>query len=197
MVEKMFLGIHYTYRRAIPVTLIKEYCWCPAIPWIVYNYGFEPDYTPSMIEGFEYRAKRRLDEVADRLGLPEPRRYEVFVLSRKLGVYGYIDIVAGSKRLTVVEVKAFKTKRWKHFEKQLIVYAAIVNSELGPVNKAILVLGKKTISIEIMDRDIAIAKKLIDEVRRAIESPEPPRVNHVKNKCLYCRYRRLCPVYST
>ncbi len=190
----MRLEISLELRRSIPVTLVKEYCWCPAIPWIAVNYGVEPPLTPSMEEGIAYRSRVRLDEIAEELRLPEPRMYEVFVSSKKLGVHGYIDIVAGRGRYTVVEVKAFESRRWKHFRSQLILYALLVNAELGPVRRSILVLGRRVIDVAVTDSDILYAKKLVEEVWRTILSPEPPRIQIVEQKCRYCRYRRLCPL---
>ncbi|NPA96869.1 MAG: hypothetical protein GXO32_04655, partial [Crenarchaeota archaeon] len=50
----------YTLRRSIPVTIIKEYYWCPTIPWIIYNYGAQPELTPSIERGLELRKTRDL-----------------------------------------------------------------------------------------------------------------------------------------
>jgi len=188
------IGASYELRKSIPATMVKEYLWCPAIPWIIHNYGAQPELTPSMERGLEFRKSRNLEEVANRFSLPTPRRYEVFVASKKLGAHGYIDIVAGSKHLVVAEVKAFKTKRWQHFKAQLLTYAAIANAEIAPVRKAMLILGTKAIEIEVTQQDLEWIKRTIDKIKKVIESPEPPPVNPIPNKCRYCTYRKHCPI---
>jgi len=193
LVAAMLSRMCIELRSSIPVTMVKEYCWCPTIPWIIYSYGVEPPTTPSMDAGTELRKVLRLEEVADRLGLPHPRRYEAFLASRKLGIHGYVDIVAGSNRFIVVEVKAFPSKRWKHFRYQLLAYALLVNATMGPVRRAILAMGSRAIDIEVTQHEIEKTKRIIEEVRKVILSPEPPRVTPIENKCRYCRYRRLCP----
>jgi len=177
----------------IPVTLVKEYAWCPLIPWLIYNTGFEPPETPSMERGVEESKAMSLEEAAERASLPQPRRFNVYVESRRLGVKGFIDVVAGSRRLVVAEVKAFRSKRWGHFRAQLMVYAALANSALGPVAEAVLVMGGDVKRFPVTDRDLAEARRLIDETRRVLASPEPPRVTQPEAKCFYCRYRKMCP----
>ena len=179
--------------RTIPVTLVKEFEWCPAIPWIIANYGAEPWVTPSMEAGKRWRRSVDLEELANRLSLPKPRRYEVFVASRKLGLHGYIDIVAGTKPITVAEIKAFNARRWRHFRTQLIAYAALANAEIAPVRRAVLVMGTRAIDITVTDRDIHNLRNTVEKIRKIIESPEPPPVNQHPNKCSYCTYRKHCP----
>lgn len=188
MIEVLRLSIS----RSIPVTIVKEYCWCPMIPWIIYNYGIEPALTPSMARGIEFSRNRDISKIVSELDLPEPIRFEVFLESKALGVYGYIDIVAGSRWYIVGEAKAFRSRRWEHFKIQLYTYALIVNSCLGPVREAILIMGGDIYRWTLSDRDIAIVRDIVKRVRDVITSPEPPRISIVEEKCRYCRYRRLC-----
>ncbi len=178
--------------RSIPVTIVKEYCWCPMIPWIMYNYGIEPPLTPSMEMGIELSRRRDISMIIDGIELPKPIRFELFLESRSLGLYGSIDIVAGSRWYVVGEVKAFRARRWMHFKIQLMAYALIVNSSLGPVREAVLLMDRDIHRWRISDRDIYIVKDIVRRVREVISSPEPPRVSVVEEKCRYCRYRRFC-----
>ncbi|RLG82961.1 MAG: hypothetical protein DRO39_08960, partial [Thermoprotei archaeon] len=85
-------------RQLLAPTTVKEYCYCPAIPWIQWNYLVEPRPTPSMELGSEAKVPK-LEEVAERVGLPKPRRYEVYVVDRVHGLAGKLDAVGGARSL--------------------------------------------------------------------------------------------------
>ncbi len=130
--------------------------------------------------------------VANELGLPKPVRYEVYLISRRLGIAGIVDIVAGSKRLVVVEVKKFRRRWFKHFEVQLKFYAYLVTKELAPVTTAILKLNNYVVKYRVEFEDLKIIEELVNRVREVKESPKPPTVNPDINKCGICWYRRYC-----
>lgn len=194
--KKLRTHIALEYSRTLPVTLVKEMMWCPVIPWIIRNYGIEPPYTPSMMIGVEIQKRLDLEKVSEELGLPKPIKTSVYVEDKALGLHGVVDIVAGSRRLHVVEVKAFKrrVKHSKHFLTQLKVYAVMVYRTLGPVEKAHLYMDGVTHTIAIREQTFAEVKQVVEKLWRVVSSPEPPQITRVPGKCSYCRYRRFCPI---
>ncbi len=181
--------------RLLAATLVKEMAWCPAIPWIVANYGIEPPLTPSMEMGIEHHRTVDREELAERLGLPTPRMYQVYLEDPRLGIYGVIDIVAGNRRrLFIAELKAFRTRRIQHFEAQLYTYALLANRRLGAVHQALLCTRDR---VRRYDVDLYVLRKAmgyVEKLWRIVTSPEPPMVSQDPRKCAYCRYRKLCPV---
>ncbi|MCX8196366.1 MAG: CRISPR-associated protein Cas4 [Acidilobaceae archaeon] len=177
----------------LSASLVKEYSYCPTLPWLMANYEAYEQPTPSMEEG----KRRALDKraVAEELKLEQPWRFEVALASKRLGLKGVVDIVAGSRSYTVVELKAFERnlKRSHHFRDQLLIYALLVNDVLGPVRRAVLYLGKRALDMPVGERELSRARELIERTRRAVSSPEPPRGTPSPGKCLYCSFRRLCP----
>lgn len=169
---------------------IKQFIYCPMITWIRSNYLVEEPSNPNMELG-----KISIDEkelIAKELNLPQPIRYEVHIVSKKLKAAGVVDIVAGSKRATVVEVKKFYRHQVNHFETQLKFYAYLVNAELTPVHKAILKVGNKVLNYLISGEELRRVEELIRKVREVREKPNPPTVNTPPNKCIKCWYRRYC-----
>ena len=198
MVERRY-GMHQLYVSGkLSVTMVKEYLWCPAIPWIAINYGIEPPLTISMREGIQFQQSMDRARLAEELELPSPRRFEVYVESSRYRLYGVIDIVAGSKRTTIVEIKAFEKKKYfHHFEIQLMVYALLVTEKIAPVHKAILYMKSKPRIYEVSLYWLEKARIVIEKLWKTILSPEPPRISQDPRKCSYCRYRRLCPIVET
>jgi len=187
------------YEDYLTVADLKEYEYCPAIPWINRNLGYVTEATPSMDLG-KARASREFKvRVAEELSLPKPYRVEVPVVSRRLRVRGVVDLVAGDRRLAVVEVKAFKRRRdrARHFRLQLAAYALLANESLGPVRHAILYLGGDVVRLDVT-RDLLVeAESKIRRLWEVVGSEKPPVVRQPPGKCLYCWYRRVCPVSSS
>ena len=181
------------YSSRIPVTMVKDHVYCPAIPWIKRFLGYTEPRSPSM-ETARVDASYK-EKVAKDLGLPKPWRIEVPVQGKSLPLRGVVDIIAGNRRLTVVEVKAYNRRldRSSHFKIQLLIYAYLVNESIGPVREAILHMPDRI-------HRVVVTSELLEEARRAAESAiktlsseDPPRPRQPSRKCSYCWYRRVCP----
>ena len=181
---------YYLFKDYVTPWDVKQYVYCPMIPWIIHHLGVSEPATESMEEGsvgVEYK-----EEIAKKLGLPRPWRFEVELIDDELGVRGKIDIIAGSRSLVIVEVKRYYRRRVEHFQAQLLVYALLANRLIGPVRKALLVVGDKVREL-IVDKDLlAYAYKLVEKTWNSILDEKPPIVNQVSGKCATCWYRRYC-----
>ena len=180
----MKLAPYTSSRPFVTPLMVKEYVYCPAIPWIQWNYGVEPEPTPSMEGGSEAKVPR-LSDIAEAVGLPRPRRFELFIVDRNHGVSGRIDAVGGSRRrgFEVLEYKAFPRGRIRHFRAQLLVYMLVVNTTLGPVRKGHLVVGNRHLVIEATEEALREAEQLVEATARVVDSPDPPPVHVVEAKC--------------
>ena len=183
----------------VSVTELKEFAYCPMIPWIHRYLGFYTEPTESMSVARERADSSFKERVAERLGLPRPWRFEVPVRSRELGLRGVVDILAGERRYVVVEVKYYRRKRRRltHFRRQLLAYTLIVNETLGPVREAILYNGGEVIRIPVSREVLEEIRRYVKALRRVLESEAPPVVNQQPSKCSYCWYRHVCPMAST
>lgn len=183
---------YYLYKDYITPWDVKQYVYCPLIPWITHHLGVSEPPTESMLLGGELDASHK-EEIAGKLGLPKPWRIEVEVEDNELGLHGKVDIIAGRKRLIVVEVKRYERISIEHYKAQLLVYALLVTRRLGPVSKAILVYGDKAIEYPVTSEDLVIARKLVEKTIKTIDNEKPPITNQNPRKCRTCWYRKYCP----
>ncbi|MCE4599087.1 MAG: CRISPR-associated protein Cas4 [Desulfurococcales archaeon] len=183
----------YSFNSTLTVSMVKQYSYCKAIPWIMEYYGLTERPTPSM-KGGVVDADFKL-KVAEELGLPRPWRVEVRVYNKELALSGVVDIIAGNRPYTVVEVKSFRRRvKWSgHFKDQLMVYALLVTKTLGAVREAILYMGGSAYRFKVTQEDLQRAERLIESTKRILESEEPPLPRQPSRKCSYCWYKRVCP----
>lgn len=171
---------------------VKQYAYCPVIPWIAWNYGFREPETYSMVRGREERRQRLLK--LQEMGFTPPIRIDVQLYSQRFKLAGVADAITGGRRRTVVEVKAFKRKKYNHFRVQLMVYALLSEEVLGPTIRAALILGSRLKLWDVTLEALMETKRLVLKTRAAVESERPPRTQ-LSGKCLSCWYRRFCPYH--
>ncbi len=185
-----------SYDRGLVTAVdVKDYVYCPAIPWLRRVHGVLERPTPSMESGaVDVGFKER---VAAELGLPEPRRFEVRVTDGELGLTGVIDIVAGPReRLVIVEVKAGVRRPQRHHIAQLKVYALLAWRKLGRVRRAALYTPAEVVWVTVDSTLLEEARLLVERARTVIYSEAPPQLRQPEAKCRYCFYSQRCPVRS-
>lgn len=177
----------------IEVSLIKNFLYCQMIPYINYNYDFYEPTTESMNQG----KKLKPFEAAHNLNLPKPWKQEVKIIDKELGVSAKVDLIAGENNFHILEVKAFRRKieMSYHFRDQLLIYAYLVDKNLGKVAKAHLYMGGETFSFDINSYSLDYAKSLILKFKDMISKEEPPKIKPVLAKCKSCWYRHVCPAH--
>lgn len=181
----------------ITVTLVKQYAYCPMIPWIMKYMDYQGEATASMETGKEKATPGFKEEVARRLGLPRPYRIEYPVEYKPLGIKGIVDVIAGRGRLAVLEVKVYRrNRRWLgHFKTQLLTYAYIVEKTIGPVHEAVLYNGGEVVRVRPTRQHYNQIEGIIRNLSKALSNEHPPVTRQNPRKCSYCEYRRLCPNY--
>lgn len=169
---------------------VKQYAYCPAIPWIARAFNAREPETYSMKLGRGEREGRRAELAS--LGFERPIRLDVEMYSPSLRMAGICDAVCGSRWYTVVEVKAFKRKKLGHFRAQLMAYALLCETCLGPARRAALVIAGRPLFWDVGTRVLEETRKLAQRVREVVESERPPLVQ-ASSKCSSCWYKRFCP----
>ncbi|ADL18413.1 CRISPR-associated protein Cas4 [Acidilobus saccharovorans 345-15] len=178
---------------AVTGTAVKDYSYCPALPWLKVRLGLREPETWGMRAGRSLRAS----DVAYKLGLERPWLEEVPLRDRGLGAAGVVDLVSGSGRLRVLEVKAFRAagERLRPFANQLKFYALLANRLLGRVREAYLYHGGDLLALEVDGHVLREAEELVARVRDVLESEEPPRA-YRSERCSSCWFRRVCPAWD-
>jgi len=186
--------VQLSYNNYIPTYLVKEYEWCPLIPWIIANSVYDPPTTPSMEKGIEtHRDQNSLEEVAKTLELGD-YILEILLVSRKHRVVGLVDILSRKAKL-LVDVKYTEKKPPRSHIAQLETYTLLAWHNNIPVYKALIVNHKTEIlySLEVDNYTLERARKRVEKTWKIIQSPDPPLVQQPQEKCNYCRYRTRCP----
>lgn len=167
-------------KQEISSSLVKEYIYCPLIPWIISKYGVVEPPTESMVQGLEEKEKKGLGQVRAR-----SRRYRVSCI---------VDEVRREKNgIVVVEYKKFKTRRYLRYKFQLLAQVLAVQETIGPVRKAVLSMAGKIIEYTVTQEDLEQVKRVIEELRKVMEDDKPPAINPDPRKCSSCWYKRFCP----
>ncbi len=157
-------------------TLVKEYIYCPVIPWIIYNYGVASPPTDSMELG-----KSR-----------ETRQF--YVKNRKYRASAIIDdIVYLGKEAIIVEYKMFPSKSIHRYIEQVKASALIAQEEISHVRKALLNIGEEEKHIEISEDLLKDSKRLLNKIYNTITNDEPPPKTVYPRHCRNCWYKRYCP----
>ncbi|GBF08806.1 CRISPR-associated protein Cas4 [Aeropyrum pernix] len=188
-------GDHPCGAAATP-SLVKQYVYCPTLPWLEVRVGRLEHPTPSM-ESAVLTADEK-EEIAREVGIPPPYRVEVPLECPELRLRGVIDLVAGPhgrRGYWIMEAKKHprRPRASKHFQAQLLAYALLATKTLGPVYRATLYIGGATKTLDINQRHLQTAEKLVKKTLKTVEEEEPPLTRQPPQKCRYCFYRKLCP----
>ena len=178
----------------IPISLIKEWVWCPLSAW--YMTLSLPEPLPPYVREFEeWYVDDLVMELVTYFGEPLEVRVKPKLRSRRLGISGSPDILLIYKEYAVVvEVKTPSTWSFEeHSKLQLTAYALMASETLG-VGRVVAVLATRSGYVEVDWRSL-VPKLLsvISKIRRMLESEElnePPRND---SRCRACMYRRHCP----
>ena len=186
--------LFYNSLESISVSDLKDYLFCPSILWIKRFLGYREPATRSMLIASEEIDASYKERVAERLGLPRPWRIEIELRDPETGLVGSIDLVAGSKRVVVAEIKRYKRKRYQHFRTQLLAYAYLANKLIAPVERALLIQEEEIeLDIPITKQHLEAIEKILRKIRETIEREEPPPTNKTEKQCTPCQYKRICP----
>ena len=174
--------------------MLRQFEYCPVIPWIIAHYNIAEPPTYSMEEGKEID----LGEIAGKICGDEDCEYLVEEpIIDEDGLLGFIDILVHDKHgYKAVEVKKYKNKRYSHQIAQLKAYAELYSSNTDRiVHEIILVQENEVVYRKRYEyHDKIEARRLIEKLDKIINSDRPPLVEKTQ-KCNSCWYRRICPIY--
>ncbi len=177
--------------------MVKQYAYCPMILWITRYLDYRGEPTPRMEAGRAKAIPEFKMEIARRLGLPKPYRAEYMVEYGLIRLSDVVDLIAGEKRLTVLEVKVYRrNKEWlNRLKVQLLTYAYIVEKTIGPIQEAVLYNGGDVERIRPTQSHYNWIERIVNSLSRLLGEETPPLTRQNPRKCGYCEYRRLCPNY--
>ncbi len=183
----------------LTVTDIRQYTYCPRIPYYQHAMPLERPVTAKMDLGKEEHettsakeARRTLKAYGIKQG---ERRFGVSLYSGSLGLRGKIDMVITTPHETIPVEYKMASSIGLHHKYQLTAYAMLVEHTLGgTVNRAFAYLTplKQAREIPITPAMRDHVRKTISGLRASIENEILPRPTPHRKRCADCEYRRFC-----
>ena len=184
----------------LPVTLLKEYAYCPTLAVLKATTIWEPE-TNSM--RYAKSLEPRLETLAPRLGLEGYRLVRgLRVYSKRLRLRGVLDaaLVSGKEAIPV-EAKLKITPRSlytrsRHILAQLVAYTIALEETLRkPSWRAALISleDDKTWLIQVKPWMRTWVEQLARSLHETLAEAKTPPPTANRSKCNACWYRSICP----
>ena len=159
-------------------SLIKEYVYCPVIPWIINKYGVVEPLTDSMAIGREEHDASRQVRVKGKRG--------VAILD---------ELIEKRDGKVIIERKIFRSHSIHRYLAQVITQYLIALEKINGIKEIILINGEDKHVFEITDDLVEEVKKIIGNCLKSMEDDKPPEPTVDRRRCGFCWYRRFCPYY--
>lgn len=183
----------------IPISFLRQFVFCPRIPWFKHVMAFEPPEQQWVTHGKGWHDMQKTlfkRRVAHDLTAPVEHQQNVYVRSQKLQLHGYVDeVIFSASGCAVIEYKVDYGKPQLGQRLQLLAYVeAVEETYLQTVVNAILLKGSARkqykIAIDLPARE-HLRQKLI-ELRQVLGSHRMPFSSASEDKCAQCEYLRYC-----
>ncbi len=171
----------YMVRELKPApSLVKEYIYCPVIPWIINNYCVTEPPTDSMLLGKE----------------AEEEKKRLYVRSRRYRLSTIIDEVAEvNGENIIIEYKRYSSKSIHRYIEQVKAEAYIARETIHRLRKAVLNVNGNEKVFEVSKEMLDDAERLFNRVEKTISREDPPPKTVYQRHCINCWYKRYCPYY--
>jgi len=190
----------------LEVTDVKQYYYCPRIPFFRYCLPRIRPLTYGMQEGIQQHAEEPLREERRSLrayGLTGGERvFDLPLRSAALGLVGRLDMAIRAPvpsttpgEALVVDYKLTRGAVGLHFQAQLAAYALMLEEAWGtPVRRAFLYhlplrRAEEVALTPALRRRVPLAVQAIHQLVRDERLPDPPSN---KARCVTCEFRRFC-----
>lgn len=183
------------------VTDLKQFAYCPRVVYYSYCLPLVRPTTYKMEASLEMHDKAASDEARRSLrayGLSEgERRYDVTLVSERLGLSGRMDmvIVLGKQEAIPVDYKLSRHGEARHFHQQLAAYAELIEENWQiAVRRGFLYLlpERRAEEVKLTSRLRVGLRGQVVQMRQMIASQAMPEPTTAKARCINCEFRRFC-----
>jgi CRISPR-associated exonuclease Cas4 len=162
-------------------TIVKQYSYCPVIPWIQVKLNIYEPLTDSM-------------RIAVENTHPPSGRGQVYVRGSR-GSAIIDEIVEDEGGRVIVERKAYRSHNYSRYVEQAVSTYLIAKSVIPGIRRIKLVVGDRDNVIDINEDLAADVERILDLIEKSLNSDKPPSTSTNPKKCGSCWYRRYCPHY--
>lgn len=183
----------------LTVTDVRQYVYCPRIPYYRYTLPLERPVTAKMDLGkkeHESTSAKESRRTLKAYGIKEgERRFGVDLYSRHLRLRGKIDMVIFTRyELVPVEYK-MTSGVGLHHKYQLAAYAMLAEHTCSQtVSRAFVYLTpeKRAVEVPITAAMRERVRGVLAELRRSVWNERLPAPTPHRGRCYGCEYRRFC-----
>jgi len=182
------------------VTDLKQYAYCPRIPFYQHVMGFTGKPTYKMERGRDAQAaiealerRRKLREY----GLAEGRRhFGCWLTSERLGLSGKLDLLIEAEGACFpVDFKYTTGRPYHNHRLQLAGYALLVEENFRkpvPAGFIFLTINDALVRFAMTSDLLAEARSALRSLQSMITNEEFPDATPVRARCTDCEYRNFC-----
>jgi len=187
----------------LPLTVsdVRQHMYCPRIPYFRLGLRLPHRFvTGAMQEGIlehqhttdlEHRRSLRAYGVED-----GERRFDVFMRSVHLDLTGRLDmVICRSSEVIPVEFKNSRDEVGLNHKYQLAAYALLAGDHFAkPVRRTFVyfIPTKQARAVEISPAMRAYARRVLNDVRRAVAEERMPDGTRVHGRCAVCEFLPYC-----
>lgn len=186
----------------LTVTDVKQYAYCPRIP---YYHRCLPGVRPvtakmeagiaAQVDEEQREARRQLRTYGFVTG---ERQFNVPLCSTKLGLTAVVDLIIlrpdGKDIVIPVDYKLSDTSG-EHFKVQLALYALLLEEEIelaAPFGFLYLMVTRAAQRVALTDHLKARARDCTATIRECVERDRMPEPTDHVGRCVNCEFRRFC-----
>lgn len=182
------------------VTDLKQYAYCPRIPFYENVMGFTGKPTYKMQRGNEAQnaiealeRRRKLKEY----GLSEGQRhFGPWLVSKELGLSGKLDLLVETGNACFpVDFKYTTGRPHRNHQLQLAGYALLVEEHFRkpvPAAFVFLTIADAVVRIPMTDESRRDVRSAIENLKRMIQTDLLPPPTDMLARCTDCEYRNFC-----
>ena len=187
-------------KALLEVTDVKQYTYCPRIPYYRYclpmirpvTYGMEAGIRSHRVE--QAREERRSLKV---YGLEAGERvFDLALRSERLGLVGRLDMAARlADEAVVVDYKLSAGKAGTHFQLQLAAYAELLEEAWRlPVRRAFLyhIPDRRAEEVAVTGALRRRVGKVVEAIQAMVDLERMPAPPTNRGRCVTCEFRRFC-----
>jgi CRISPR-associated exonuclease Cas4 len=184
----------------VTATDLKQWAYCPRIPFYRYVLPVRPAPTYKMQRGKDIQAavealerRRGFRPYGKRDG---ERRFGLWLHSERLGISGKLDLlILTADACYPVDFKDTEGGPRRNHRLQLAAYALLAEEAFerpAPDGFIYLVPEKRVVGLELSEADREEVRVAIREMRRMIQREELPAPTTVRARCAACEFRNYC-----
>lgn len=184
----------------VTATDLKQWAYCPRIPFYRYVLPVRPAPTYKMQRGKDIQAA--VEALERRRGFRAygmrdgERRFGLWLHSERLGISGKLDLlILTADACYPVDFKDTEGGPRRNHRLQLAAYALLAEETFerpAPDGFIYLVPEKRVVGLELSEADREEVRVAIREMRRMIQREELPAPTTVRARCAACEFRNYC-----